>query len=135
MEGSMRKCDESPPGQLLLGIRQFNAREWYDCHETLEDLWIGETGEVRNLLQGIIQISVALHHWHNGNHGGAVGLLESGINYLKRVPDACLWIDVAALAADAGNVRNALETLGREEMGSLDAGLIPLIKTVSLHRA
>ena len=42
----MRRCDESPPGQLLLAVRQFNAREWFECHETLEDLWIGEEGEI-----------------------------------------------------------------------------------------
>ena len=76
----MLKCEESPPGQLLLAIRQFNNREWYDCHETIEELWLGETGEMRNFLQGTLQISVALLHWRNGNYGGAISLLESGIN-------------------------------------------------------
>ncbi|MDD2272819.1 MAG: DUF309 domain-containing protein [Desulfuromonadaceae bacterium] len=131
----MRTCEESPPGQLLLAIRQFNGRDWYNCHETLEDLWLGETGEVRNFLQGTLQIAVALHHWRNGNHGGAVSLLESGVNYLKRVSAACLWVDVAALIADSDQVRIALVQLGKEKMASLDQTLIPLIKTVSADRA
>jgi uncharacterized protein len=131
----MRKCEESPPGQLLLAIRQFNSRDWYNCHETIEELWLGEVGEVRNLLQGILQIAVALHHWRNGNHGGAVSLLESGVNYLSRVSDACLWVDVAALITDSDKVRNALEQLGKENMDSLDQSLIPLIKTISIDRA
>ena len=131
----MRKCEESPPGQLLLAIRQFNSRDWYNCHETLEDLWLGETGEVRNFLQGALQIAVALHHWRNGNHGGAVSLLESGVNYLSRVSDACLWVDVAALIADADRVRGALVQLGKERMDSLDQALIPLIQTVSADKS
>ncbi len=130
----MRRCEESPPGRLLDAIRQFNSRDWYNCHESLEELWIGETGEVRNLLQGSLQISVALHHWRNGNYGGAVSLLASGVKYLKLVPDACLWVDVAALIADSENVRTALEELGKENMGSLEPSLVPLIKTLSMNR-
>jgi len=127
----MLKCEESPPGQLLLAIRQFNNREWYECHETIEELWLDETGEMRNFLQGTLQISVALLHWRNGNYGGAVSLLESGVKYLKCVSDVCLWVDVLALIADSERVRVSLEELGKERMDSLDATLIPLIKTVS----
>lgn len=130
----MLTCVESPPGQFLLAIRQFNSREWYDCHETIEEMWLGETGEMRNFLQGTLQISVAMLHWRNGNHGGAVSLLASGVNYLKRVSDVCLWVDVAALIADSDRVRVALETLGRDRMASLEAALIPQIKTVSAAR-
>ena len=127
----MLKCDEAPPGQFLLAVRQFNSREWYECHETIEDLWLGETGEMRDFLQGTLQISVALLHWRNGNLGGAVSLLASGINYLKRVPDVCLWVDVPALIADSERVWTALEKLGKDRMESLESALIPQIKTVS----
>lgn len=74
----MRHCEESPPGLLLLAIRQFNVGQWYECHETLEELWIGEMGEVRDFFQGVLQIAVALHHWRNGNYGGAFSLLNGG---------------------------------------------------------
>lgn len=130
----MLKCEESPPGQLLLAIRQFNNREWYDCHETIEELWLGETGEMRDFLQGTLQISVALHHWRNGNHGGAVSLLASGASYLKRVSDVCLWVDVPALIADADRVCAALVELGKDRMETLESELIPRIKTVSPSR-
>ena len=130
----MLTCKESPPGQMLLAIRQFNTREWYECHETIEELWLGESGEMRDFLQGTLQISVALLHWRNGNHGGAVSLLASGVNYLKRVSDVCLWVDVPALIADSDRVRAALETLGKERMESLDSMLIPQIKTVAAVR-
>ena len=127
----MLTCEQSPPGQLLLAIRQFNNREWYDCHETIEDLWIGEKGEVRDFLQGIIQIAIALHHWRNGNYGGSVSLLAGGVAYLKRVSDVCMWVDVPALIADSDRARAALEELGKERMESLSQLLIPLIRTIS----
>ena len=130
----MRQCDESPPGQLLQGIREFNRREWFECHETVEDLWIGSEGEVRDFYQGIIQIAVALHHWRNGNFGGAVSLLKGGAGYLGHVAGACQWVDVAGLVADAERMRTTLEELGKERMETLDSALIPLIKTVSMDR-
>ena len=106
----MRSCDESPPGQLLLAVRQFNAHEWFECHETLEDLWIGEEGETRSLFQGILQIAVALHHWRNGNYGGAVSLLNGGVNLLNQVSVPCLWVDVTQLVEDADRMRGAGKT-------------------------
>jgi uncharacterized protein len=127
----MRGCDESPPGQLLLAIRQFNAHEWFECHETLEDLWIGEEGEVRNFFQGILQIAVALHHWRNGNYGGAVSLFNGGVKLLSQVSDACMWVDVVQLMSDANRMREALEELGKERMDALDSALIPHLRTVS----
>jgi len=126
-----RQCTDSPPGQLLRGIREFNNREWFECHETVEDLWIGSEGETRDFFQGIIQIAVALHHWRNGNFGGAVSLLKGGSGYLRRVADDCLWVDVAGLAADAERMRIELETLGSAGMEALDPSLIPQIKTIS----
>jgi predicted metal-dependent hydrolase len=130
-----RTCHESPPGQLLQGIREFNSREWFECHETVEDLWIGECGEVRDFYQGIIQVAVALHHWRNGNFGGAVSLLKGGARYLGQVSGECQWVDVTGLIADADKMRAALEELGAERMQALDSSLIPLIRTVSRPRA
>lgn len=124
-------CEQSPPGQFLLAIRQFNNRHWFECHETIEELWIGAEGEIRDFLQGTLQIAVALHHWRNGNQGGAVSLLASGVRYLERVSAVCFWVDVTALVAHANRLRAALELLDKQSMAALDQSLIPLIRTVS----
>jgi predicted metal-dependent hydrolase len=124
-------CEESPPGQLLQGIREFNCRDWHECHETVEDLWIGSGGEIRDFYQGIIQIAIALHHWRNGNFGGTISLLKGGSGYLRRVTDRCLWVDVAGLIADSDVLRAALEECGKEQMASIDQALIPRIRTIS----
>lgn len=127
----MRHCDESPPGQLLLAIRQFNSGQWFDCHETLEELWISEEGEARDFFQGVLQIAVALHHWRNGNYVGATSLLNGGVKLLSGVSDACMWVDVSKLISDANRMREALEGLGRDRMNELDSSLVPKLRTVS----
>ncbi|ABB33587.1 protein of unknown function DUF309 [Geobacter metallireducens RCH3] len=132
MPETSRACEGSPSGQLLLGIRQFNREEWFECHETLEALWLKERGDVRNFYQGIIQIAIALHHWRNGNLGGSLSLLAGGRGYLLRVPEVCLWVDVAGFIAQADRVISALERLGKEKMGELDPVLIPRLKTVEV---
>jgi hypothetical protein len=131
----MRYCEESPTRQLLEAIRQFNTGEWFECHETLEELWVGEEGEAREFYQGVLQVAVALHHWRNGNFGGAISLLKGGVAYLSRVSAVCQWVDVAAFIADAERVREALEQLGTEDMAALDPSLIPVLRVVTSHQA
>ena len=126
----MRQCEDSPPGELLQAIGEFNRGDWFDCHETLEDLWVGEEGEIRHFYQGVLQVAVALHHWRGGNHAGAVRLLESGADYLRKVRPVCQRVDVASLIAAADLMREELSTLGPARMAELDTTLIPRLQLV-----
>jgi hypothetical protein len=127
----MRLCDEAPPQQLLQAIDQFNRQEWFACHETLEELWVGEQGEIRNFYQGVIQVAAALHHWGNGNFGGAISLLKGGTELLSRVAGSCQQVDVAGLIADSRHTLAALEGLGRMRMGELQEEAFPRMRLVS----
>lgn len=131
----MRSCQDTTPDELFQAISQFNNRDWFECHETLEDLWIAEKGEVRIFYQGVLQIAVALHHWRNGNYGGATGLLERGTELLSRVADECQHVDVSGLRADSLLVLKELESLGRERMGELATDRFPRIRVVGQGRA
>jgi len=124
----MRQCDESPTGELLQAIGEFNRGDWFECHETLEDLWVGEEGEARYFYQGVLQVAVALHHWRGGNFGGAVSLLKSGSEYLRRVRPVCQRVDVAGLIAATDRLRVALSALGPARMSELDPACIPLLR-------
>lgn len=107
---------------------EFNRGDWYDCHETLEDLWIGSEDEPRWFYQGLLQIAVALLHWRNGNYGGSVSLLDSGVGYLQRVSPVCQRIEVANLIAEALYFKNELVRLGPERMSELPGDLIPKMR-------
>lgn len=121
-------CDRSPSGQLLQAFGEFNRRDWFDCHETLEDLWVGSEGEIRFFYQGMLQVAVALHHWKNGNFGGCLILLGSGADYLRRVRPVCQRIDVTSLLADTERCRGELERLGEVRMFDLADEFIPRLR-------
>lgn len=126
----MTCCEASPPEELLLAVRQFNRGEWFDCHETLEELWVGQQGELRDFYQGFLQLAVALHHWEEGNLKGALFLLDSGGGMLRRVSPVCQGIDAAGLAAAAAKLYEAVMALGEERMAELPAELIPKARLI-----
>ena len=66
------------------GIHLFNERDFFEAHEVWEDLWHATHGEARDFIQGLIQVTSALHHFGNGNMRGARLLHDSGIALLAR---------------------------------------------------
>jgi predicted metal-dependent hydrolase len=127
-----KSCHDTPSGQVLLAIRQFNAHHWFECHETLEPLWMQAHGELRDCYQGIIQLAIALHHWRNGNYNGSQALLTSAADYLSQVSSPCQWIDVTGLIGQLQMVQQRLAQLGPDRMQQLDPALLPRIATVSV---
>ena len=58
----------------LRGLELFNAGEYFEAHEALEDAWRDETGPVRLLYQGILQVAVTYLHVQHDNYEGALKL-------------------------------------------------------------
>jgi len=71
------------PAQYLEGLRLFNAEEFFESHEVLEDLWSETQDERKKFYQGLIQAAVALLHFGNGNLGGAKKVYLSSCKYLE----------------------------------------------------
>lgn len=90
------------------GIALFNAGEFFDAHEALEDVWRESSGPEKPFLQGLIQIAVALHHYSTGNLVGARSLLARGARQLNHYPDAYGRIDLGKLRAALGQWEAAL---------------------------
>ena len=124
------RCGEPPPPALLAGIAQFNAGEYWECHETLEDLWRVEPDTIRYLYQGILQVGVGFYHLRRGNYRGAVNKLSSGLAYLAPSEPACLGVDVARLRAEAGVILAQLQRLGPERIGEVDCSALPTVRLV-----
>ena len=53
------------------GVSEFNEGYFFECHDTLEDLWTGLRGPSRDFFQGLIQVSVAFYHLTSRNLAGA----------------------------------------------------------------
>lgn len=90
-------CVEPPTPALLRGINEFNKRQFFECHETLEEAWIEETDPLRYLYQGILQVGVGFYHLRRGNFRGASGLLARGLELLRPFAPDCMYVDVARL--------------------------------------
>ena len=123
-------CRESPPPELRAGIEEFNAGLYFECHETLEELWMARAGPDRWLYQGILQIGVSLYHLRRRNWVGAVNLMERGLHLLSAYPDRCQGIEVSALRRSSEQILRYLISEGRPGVEEFDWKLAPKIGIV-----
>jgi hypothetical protein len=119
-----------PPG-LLQGIAEFNRGDFYQCHDTLEELWAAEPQPIRHLYQGILQIGVAFYHLKAQRYRAVVTLLTSGSSYLEPFAPICLGVDVARLLDGAARCMHHVEQLGPEGLNTFDWSLVPRIEFVA----
>ncbi|HEY3057221.1 MAG TPA: DUF309 domain-containing protein [Thermoanaerobaculia bacterium] len=72
---------------FLRGVDHFNALEFWDAHESWEELWLAAESELEQFLQGLIQIAAAYHHMKRGTFRGGVRLFDAGLRRLSHFPD------------------------------------------------
>lgn len=109
------------PGNLARACEEFNAGLFYECHESLEEIWQEEHGPVRDLYKGLIQAAAAFVHITRGNYTGAERLCRTALGYLEpyREPGA-LGFDVGRIAAGLEDVCVRLHALGPERIREFD---------------
>ena len=44
---------------LLTALNLFNKHEWYEAHDAFEEIWNSVDGDERQVIQGILQVSVS----------------------------------------------------------------------------
>ena len=96
------------------GLAQFNDRLFFECHDTLEEVWSGLRGAPRDFFQGLIQAAVAFYHLGNGNRGGARSVLGRSLGRLERFPARYGGVELEPLRAALRAFLRALE--GRSQM-------------------
>ena len=121
-------CLGGSPPALAVGVKQFNRCEFYDCHDTLEALWMAEPGPIRSLYQGILQIGVAFYHLEAGRYQPVVTLLERGSERLSPFSPTCMGLDIAGLLASAARCLSEVKRLGAEGLGDFDRALMPKLE-------
>jgi len=120
-------CDETPPPLFYTGLEQFNRGEYFQQHESLEEIWILEPRPLRYLYQGILKIGVGFYKLRLGNYRGTINHINGGIAYLEPFGDQCLGVDIARLIREAAEVRDRVLELGRERIGEFDFSSLPLV--------
>jgi predicted metal-dependent hydrolase len=118
--------------QLLAhGIEQFNKGEFFECHDTLEELWNELSGNEKLFVQGLIQASVGCYHALNGNFRGADSQFGKSLAKLTQFLPSMLGVEITGLvegirACKAITERNLL---GQEQEFSEE--IIPKIPEIS----
>jgi uncharacterized protein len=89
------QLDEEERRQFDRGVVEFNRGFYFECHDTIEDLWSGLRGPWRDFFQGLIQVSVAYYHLGNGNGAGAESMARRALKRFERYPDRYFGFDLA----------------------------------------
>ncbi len=103
----------------VLGLRLFNAGKYFEAHEALETAWRAETGPIRDLYRGILQVGVAYYHIRRGNWVGARKIFLRCWQWLEPFPEVCRGIQVGKLRRDARQVEEMLVRTGPEGISAL----------------
>ena len=83
--------------RFLKGIDEFNQQLFFECHETLEEIWLEEHGEDRKFYQGIIQIAAGYYKLQQGVPVGAIKLWRTGIEKVETYGPVFLGVNVGTL--------------------------------------
>ena len=88
------------PPQLYQAIDQFNDGAFWDCHETLEEVWLDTPYPLRFFYHAIIKAAVGLHHMGHHNRHGARVKLSDGVRLLRLFPPEYMGVGTGRLLND-----------------------------------
>ena len=86
--------EEKYEDNFLNALNLFNNQKWYEAHDAFEDIWNTLDGDERQIIQGILQVSVSQFHLSKGNLNGATILLGEGLGRIKNRTNNNLGIDL-----------------------------------------
>lgn len=96
-------------------LYEFNeSRDYFECHEVMEELWLEEGRSP--LFQGLLQVAVGLYHARNGNHSGAIKLLNQAVQKLEKYPQHRLGIDLDKLLRECRSYIEQLHVRDQSEL-------------------
>ena len=95
--------------RLLKGIEQFNQGLYFECHETLEEIWLEDHGEDRLFYQGLIQVAAGYFKLEQGVLIGAIKLWRSGLEKLEPYPPVHLGVELLSFVQGVKSNLKAVE--------------------------
>lgn len=107
---------ETMPPEFWQAVEQFNQRDFYPCHDTLEALWTEADEPQRTFYQGILQIAVACYHLGNQNWRGAVILLGEGLRRICDYPPTYGKLNINHLVTQTDQLLRDLQQAGPERV-------------------
>jgi len=116
---------------LERGRALHNAARYYQAHEAWEAAWLGEEGEVRVLLQGLIQVAAGyVKAFDHRRPGGSARLLAAGLKKLTPFPDGFAGLSLASFREGVARSLVEAQRWVAGERAGLDPGLAPSLERV-----
>ncbi len=91
-------------------IDLFNNQKWYEAHDAFEDIWNDLVGDERQIVQGILQVSVSQFHLNKGNLNGAMILIGEGLGRIRNRASEDLEIDLKQLCRSLESLLSKLHS-------------------------
>ena len=107
---------------LASGVSLFNHGLFHECHDALEPLWTGASGDLKTGLQGLILMAAGYHHLQLHNLQGLRAVWEEALARLESCGGlvATPWGEVRAEAALDLTARRLEGARSRSGDGNLD---------------
>ena len=122
---------ESDTSELTAAIHKsvvlFNQHLFFEVHEVLEPQWLLACGEVKQFLQGFIQIAVAFYHLGRRNLDGARALLHEGLCKILPQSPAFLGIALPAFITGLEACLEQLRSLSPATLEQFHTAQIPIL--------
>ena len=115
---------------LKKGIQEFNDGDYFECHETLEDVWMIEVGPDRPFYQGLLQLSVGCFHLLNRNYVGAESQWSKAYAKLIAFGDQHLGVELKPLIEGILRCQEMLAMVRNGQRKYFDLSIIPHIQLV-----
>jgi uncharacterized protein len=81
---------------LRAGLGQIARGEYFEAHETLEDVWRASDPDEKDFFQGLVHVAVAWYQAGRGNRVGCERQLEKAARRLTPFAPEHRGVDVAA---------------------------------------
>jgi predicted metal-dependent hydrolase len=122
------ECQGALHPKAIEGIHLFNEGKYFEAHEELETAWREETGAIRDLYRGILQVAVTYLHITRGNYDGAVKVYGRSLKWTRGWNDVCRGVNIKKLRNDAEITMKEVERLGKERIRDFDVSLFQPIQ-------
>lgn len=116
------------PPDYLRGIALFNRGDYFESHETWEDVWRATATPEREFYQGLIQVAVCLCHMHNGNTQGARRLFDRAIGHMAPFRPAHMGLNLERFIEDVHGCFTPVRAAERDQSVAVHSVVVPKIE-------
>lgn len=113
------------PEEYYMFFDKFNEGEYYECHDLLEEIWLGD--RENRFLQGLLQLSVGIYHYEYGNIKGARLMLTSALQYIQKYRPTYWGIDLEEVDSYLRQLLQRLPEVDRIPLEAAKANPLPKI--------